>query len=67
MILLLRVWLKKPTSLKNPENAYYINLMLTNPLDNFQNSCAIETGLSDFHKITATTLKIKLEKLKPRM
>ena len=41
--------------------------MLTNPPDNFQNSCAIETGLSDFHKITATTLKIKLEKLKPRI
>ena len=57
MILLLRVWFKKPTSFKNPENAYYINLMLTNSPNSFQNSCAIETGLSDFHKITAIILK----------
>ena len=67
MILLLRVGLKKPTSFKNPENGYYLNLMLTNSPNSFQNSCAIVTGLSDFHKITATTLKIKLEKLKPRI
>ena len=65
MILLLRVWFKKPTSFKNPENDYYINLMLTNSPNSFQNSCAIEIGLSDFHKITATILKIKLEKQNP--
>ena len=62
MILLLRVWFEKPASFKNPENAYYINLMLTNSPNSFQNSCAIETGLSDFDKITAIILKIKLEK-----
>ena len=67
MILLLRVWFEKPTSFKNPENAYYINVMLTNSPNSFQNSCAIETGLSDFHKITVIILKIKLEKLKPRI
>ena len=67
MILLLRVWFEQPTSFKNPENAYYINVMLTNSPNSFQNSCAIETGLSDFHKITAIILKIKLEKLKPRI
>ena len=65
MILLLRVWFEKPTSFKNPENAYYINVMLTNSPNSFQNSCAIEIGLSDFHKITATILKIKLEKQNP--
>ena len=65
MILLLRVWFKKPTSFKNPENDYYINLMLTNSPNSFQNSCAIEIGLSDFHKITATILKIELEKQNP--
>ena len=67
MILLLKVWFKKPTSFKNPENAYYINLMLTNSPNSFQNSCAIKTGLSDIDKITATILKTKFEKLKPRI
>ena len=41
--------------------------MLTNSPNSFKNSCAIETGLSDFHKITETILKIKSEKLKPRI
>ena len=41
--------------------------MLTNSPNSFQNSCAIETGLSDFHKRTATVLEIKFEKLKPRI
>ena len=41
--------------------------MLTNSPNSFKNSCIIETGLSDFHKITATVLKIKFEKLKPRI
>ena len=67
VILILRVSLKKPTSFKNPENPYYIDLMLTNSPNSFKNSCAIETGLSDFHKITETILKIKSEKLKPRI
>ena len=40
--------------------------MLTNSPNSFQNSCAIDTGLSDFHKITATILKTKFEKLKYR-
>ena len=52
VILILRVSLKKPTSFKNAENPYYIDLMLTNSPNSFKNSCAIETGLSDFHKIT---------------
>ena len=43
--------------------------MLLNPNspNSFQNSCAIETGLCDFRKISAIILKIKLEKLKPRI
>ena len=32
--------------------------------DNFQSSCAIETGLSDFHKMTVTVMKTTYEKLK---
>ena len=33
----------------------------------FQNSHAIETGLSDFYKIIATATKIKFEKLESRV
>ena len=31
--------------------------MLTNRQRGFQNSCAIDTGLSDFHKMTVTLLR----------
>ena len=37
---------------KNPNNPKCIDLMLTNKKRSFQNSCAIEIALSDFHKIT---------------
>ena len=40
--------------------------MLTNSPNGFQNLRAIETGLSDFHKMTATVMKMKFEKLKLR-
>ena len=67
VVLLLRISSKKPTSFQNPKNPYYIDLMLTNSPKSFQNLCAIKTGLFDFHKITATILKIKSENLKPRI
>ena len=63
----LKSFIKKPTCFKNPENPYYIDLMLTNSPNSYQNSCAIETGLSDFHKTTATVMKMKFKKLKPRI
>ena len=63
MILLLR----KPTSFKNPENAYCIDFKATKFPNSFQNSFVIETGLCDFHKLTATISKTKSEKLKPRI
>ena len=31
--------------------------MLTNKNHSFQNSCAIERGLSDFHKMTVSVIK----------
>ena len=52
---------KKHTSFKNPENFHYINFMLTSSPNIFQNSCAIEFGLSDIRKVTATILKTKFE------
>ena len=66
VILLLQVSLKNSTSFKDLQNADYIDLMLTNSSNSFQNSCAIESVLFDFHKITETILKIKFQKLKRR-
>ena len=39
--------------------------MLTNKKHSFQNSCTIETGLSDFHKMTLTVLKSHFKKKDP--
>ena len=50
---------------KNPENPKYIDLIMTNMPKSFQNSLAIETGLSDFHKICLTVLKVFCIKQKP--
>ena len=48
---------KVPTGYKNLENASLIDPMLTNPHRSFQNSCAVETGLSFYHKMTLIVLK----------
>ena len=44
--------IKQPTCFKNPENSSCIDLTLTNKPRSFQSTCAIETGLSDFHRMT---------------
>ena len=49
--------IKEPTCFKNPENLSCIDLILRNRPWSFQNSCAIETGLSDFHEMTHTVMK----------
>ena len=41
--------------------------MLTKSGRSFQNPCALETGLSDFHKMTVTVLKSYLEKKQPKI
>ena len=41
--------------------------MLTSKPRSFRHSCVIETGLSDFHKMTITTVKTFFEKLQPRV
>ena len=41
-----------------------MDFKLTNSVQSFQNSCALETGLSDFHKMTVTVLNSNLEKNK---
>ena len=59
--------IKEPTCFKNPENTSCIDLMLTNFPKGFQNSMAIETGLSDFHKMTVTVMKSHYKKQKPKI
>ena len=54
--------IKEPTCYKNPQNPSCIDLILTN----LKNSCMIQTGLPDFHKMTVTVMKKTYEKLKPR-
>ena len=41
--------------------------VLTNSSSRFQSSCAIETGLSDFHKMTIMVMKTTFQKLKPKL
>ena len=48
------------------ENPTCIDLMLTNCAKSFQHSMAIETGLSDCHKMTVTVMKSRYEKPKPK-
>ena len=59
--------IKDATSFKNSDKPKSIDLMLTNRNGSFQNSCVIDTGLSDFHKITVTVLRSHLNKLGPKI
>ena len=52
----LRSLITQPTCYKSPENPTCIDLILANHLSGFQNSFVIETGLSDFHKMTVTII-----------
>ena len=45
----------------------YIELILTNRNRSLQNFCVIDTGLSDFHKMTVTILRSYLNKLWPKI
>ena len=40
---------------------------MTNFPRSFQNSCAIETGLSDFHELVATVMKTTYKKSEPKI
>ena len=54
--------INKPRCYKNPEKGSCIDIILTNCPRSFQNSCAIETGLSDFHKLVVTVMKTTYQK-----
>ena len=63
----LKSLIKKSACSKNPNKPSCIDLMLTNKPRNFKHSCVIETGLSDFHRMTVTVLKATFEKLQLRV
>ena len=59
--------INKPTCFKNPDKSSYIDLILTNFPKSFQNTCVIETGLSDFHKLVVTVMKTTYKKSQPKI
>ena len=59
--------IKNNTCFKNPENPRCIDLFLTNFSGSFQNTCAICTGLSDFHKMIVTVQKYTFVKANPKV
>ena len=59
--------INRATCYKNPEKPSCIDLILTNCPRSFQNSCTIETGLSDFHKLVVTVMKTTYKKSQPKI
>ena len=55
---------KDPTCYKSPHKLTCIDPILTSFPKSFQHTQTIETGLSDFHKLTLTVLKKHFSRLK---
>ena len=58
---------KKPACFKNPAKPTCIDLIITNKPGMFQNAKTYEIGLSDFHKLVVSTMKLSCKKRPPRM
>ena len=54
----LRNIIREKTCFKNLNNPICMDLIITNRPKSFQNSMVIETGLSDFHKMCITLMKM---------
>ena len=63
----LKTLIKKPACYKNPNKTFSIDLMMTNKPRSLKHPCAIETGLSDFRRMTITVVKATFEKLQLRV
>ena len=63
----LKSLIKEPTCYKNPEKPTCIDLILTNSPRQFQATLTLETGLSDFHKMTVAAFKSEFPHQKPKM
>ena len=59
--------IKEPTCYKNPDNPSSIDLTLKNSPRIFQGSCVMETGLSDFHRMTVTIMTAIFPRLPPKI
>ena len=57
--------IKQLTCFKNPKSPSCIDLMLTIKPRYFQTKCVMETGLSDFHRMTISVLKMHFRRLPP--
>ena len=58
---------KDKTCFKSIENPSCIDLFITNSCMSFQNTTAVSTGLSDFHKMIVTVMKTTFPKAKPKI
>ena len=57
----------QPTCYKNLDKPTCIDLIFTNLPNYFQQNNISETGLSDFHMMVVTELKLGFQKLKPHI
>ena len=57
---------KDPTCFKSVTNPSCIDLILTNQKHSFKHTQALETAISDFHKLIITILKTCLKKSGPK-
>ena len=58
---------KEETCFKSIENTSYIDLFLTNKPNLFFNTSAINTGLSDCHKMVVTVLRKTFQRTQPKV
>ena len=56
--------IKKPTCFKGSPS--FIDLIVTNRKAYFKKACILETGILDFHKLTAVNLKSQILKAPPK-
>ena len=59
--------IKDPICYKNYQNPSCTDLIMTNKPNSFQNTNVIETGLSDFHKLTVSVFKTLFKRLPPKI
>ena len=57
----------KPTCFKTIDHPNCIDLILTNKTRYFQNTSVLETGLSDFHRLTVTIMNTSFQKQVPKI
>ena len=57
----------KLTCFKNMDHPSCIDLILTNKSRSLQNTSVIDTGLSDFHRLTVTVMKLKFQRQLPKV